>query len=158
MKGLRLLVLGLVVMGFSTSSVFAQDEITDEQLRKYALLDEVITLMKKDISVEINELIKKQEGIDGKRFKELSATKGDETKLAALNATDFEKQFLTNVLEFKAKRVESIKTVNSELAKNMVGDSGKTYKAIKAALKTDEALKARYEAVKNSLANEVTAP
>ncbi len=122
-------------------------EITDEDLWKYALLNEVVDQMKKDISTAINDMIANQEGIDGKRYVELSKAKGDEGKLAELEATDFEKQFLQLVDDEKAKRIDAIKTVNQELATKMVGDKGKTYKAIKSALSSDEEVKARYDGI-----------
>ena len=49
--------------------------------------------------------------------------------------------------KLKDVRTASIKKVNSELATKMVGNKGKIYKKIKADLKTDEALKARYDVI-----------
>jgi hypothetical protein len=92
-------------------------------------------------------MIKAQEGMTGKRYKELAATKGDEAKLAAIEAKDFEKQFIALVDKLMDERKASIKEVNSDLATKMVGNKGKTYKKIKADLKTNEALKARYEVI-----------
>lgn len=128
-------------------NVMAQDEISDLDLRKYAVLSQSIEFMKKDISIELNKMIKAQEGMTGKRYKELSATKGDETKLAAVDAKDYEKQFMTIVDKLKTDRTDAIKKVNSDLATKMVGNKGKIYKKIKADLKTDEALKTRYETI-----------
>ncbi len=147
MKEFKVLLVILFFGLFAANQVQAQDEITDNDLRKYAILNQAITYMKKDISIEINKMIKAQEGMTGKRYKELAATKGDEAKLAEIGAKDFEKQFLALTNKLKADRTESIKMVNSELATKMVGNKGKTYKKIKAALKTDEELKARYEAI-----------
>lgn len=125
----------------------AQDEITDTDLRKFAILSTAVDYMKKDISVELNKMIKAQEGMTGQRYKELASAKGDESKLDAMEAKDFEKQFMALVTKMMDDRKEAIKTVNSELATKMVGDKGKTYKKIKAELKVDEALKARYDAI-----------
>ena len=150
MKSVRnLLVVSMFLVG--SFSAFAQEEISDEDLYKYALLEQVVDYMKKDISKAINGMIKNQEGIDGKRYKELAGAKGDEAKLAEMNATDFEKQFLTLVDEEKAKRIDAIKVVNQELATKMVGDRGTLYKSIKDALKADADLKARYDAIKANL-------
>ena len=129
------------------NSAKAQDEITDEQLRKYAVLQEVIDLMKKDISTEINAMIKAQDGITGKRYVEISKTKGNEAKLVELNATDLEVKFLQLTNDLKNNRTEAIKTVNSAIATKMLGEKGKVYKRIKGALASDEALKARYDAI-----------
>ena len=103
--------------------------------------------MKKDISIELNKMIKAQEGMTGKRYKELAATKGDEAKMAAIEAKDYEKQFMDIVNKMMDERKASIKQVNSDLATKMVGNKGKIYKKIKAELKADEALNTRYEVI-----------
>lgn len=140
-------ILGLL---FSVNAI-AQDEVTDEELRRYALLQEVIDVMKKEISVEVNELIKAQEGIDGKRYLELAKAKGDESKLQELEAKEFELKFLEVVDNLKEERTESIKTVNQELATKMLGDGGKVYKKVKSAISSDDAVKARYEEILASI-------
>ncbi len=141
------------MLSMVSAGVFAQDEteITDDQLYRYAIMQEVINLMKKDISTEVNKVIKAQEGMTGQRYKELAVTKGDEAKLQAIEAKDWEIQFLKQIDDFKSTRIASIKTVNSELATKMVGDSGKTYKNIKNMLKSDEGLKSRYDSIFTSL-------
>jgi hypothetical protein len=126
---------------------WAQNEITDQDLRKYAILSQSIEYMKKDISVELNKMIKAQEGMTGQRYKELASAKGDEAKMDEMGAKDFEKKFMSLVNDMMDDRKEAIKSVNSELATKMVGNKGKVYKSIKAALKEDEAVKARYDAI-----------
>jgi len=127
---------------------FAQDEeITDEQLRRYALLQDVINVMKKEISVELNNMIKEQEGMTGQRYKELLATKGDEAKMSEIKAQDYEKKFYQITEDMKNERIEAIKTVNQELATKMLGERGKVYKKIEDALENDPDVKARYEAI-----------
>jgi hypothetical protein len=141
----------MMIMVFVTMNVQAQDEITDVQLKKYAILQQVIDLMKKDISVEVNKLIKAQEGMTGSRYVELAKTKGDEAKLAELGAKEFELKFLEIVNNLKTDRTKSIKTVNQELATKMLGENGKVYKRIKAELKANEELKAKYEEIQASI-------
>lgn len=144
----RVLLLALLMSILGGSTVLAQDEaIEDVDLRKYALLSEVINYMKKDISIELNKMIKAQEGMTGQRYKELASAKGDEAKLAVMEAKDFEKQFMTLVNGMMDERKEALKSVNSELATKMVGDKGRVYKKIKADLKSDADLKARYDAI-----------
>jgi hypothetical protein len=147
MKGIKVLLLTAIMSVLAGSMVMAQDEITDGDLRKFAVMSQSIEYMKKDISIELNKMIKAQEGMTGQRYKELAATKGDEAKLANIEAKDFEKQFLGLVTKLKDDRTASIKKVNSDLATKMVGNKGKTYKKIKADLKTDEALNARYQVI-----------
>jgi hypothetical protein len=147
MKGIKLLFLTIIMSVFAGDLVMAQNEITDADLRKYAIMYQSIEFMKKDISIELNKMIKAQEGMTGKRYKELAGAKGDEAKLAAIGAKDFEKQFIGLVNKLMDGRKASIKEVNSALATKMVGNKGKVYKKIKADLKTDEVLKGRYEAI-----------
>ncbi len=148
MKTIKRSVLATLFLGLLfANSANAQDEITDEQLRKYAVMQEVIDVMKKDISIEINVMIKAQEGINGRRYVEISKTKGDEAKLAALNATDLEKKFLKLTNDLKSNRTDAIKTVNSAMATKMLGEKGKVYKRIKEALSADDAVKTRYDAI-----------
>lgn len=151
MKGLKQWTLGLFAVLISNAA-FSQSEITDQDLYRYALMQEVVTLMKKDVSTEVNKMIKNQEGMTGQRYKELAATKGDADKLAAAEAQDWEIQFLGLVDKLKADRSEAIKTVNTALATKMVGDKGKVYKAIKEQISADEALASRYNTIKESLA------
>ena len=129
----------------------AQDEISDEDLRRYALMMEVIDAMKSEISVLTNNMIKNQEGMTGQRYLELAKAKGNEAKLDEMGASDFEKKFMTLITGKQDERKEAIKQVNQILATKMLPDGGKAYKAIKDALKSDEALKARYEKIEASV-------
>jgi len=139
------------VASLMSFAVIAQDEVSDKELIRYAVMQEAVNYMKKDISVEINNMIKAQEGMTGKRYQELSKTKGDEEKLAFIEAKEWEIKFLEQTNKFKSERIDAIKLVNTELATKMVGNKGKTYKSIKEALKEDEALKTRYEAILSSI-------
>jgi hypothetical protein len=147
MKGIKLLILTIMISVLAGNLVMAQDEINDADLRKYAIMSQSIEFMKKDISIELNKMIKAQEGMTGQRYKELAATKGDEAKLTAIEAKDYEKQFIALATKMMDERKGSIKKVNSELATKMVGNKGKIYKKIKADLKTDEALNTRYQVI-----------
>ena len=154
MKLFKNLLLAVIVSLVGNVALAQDEEISDTDLRKYAILTQTIDYMKKDISIELNKMIKAQEGMTGQRYKELAATKGDEAKLAAIEAKDFEKQFLGLVTDMMNERKEVIKQVNSELATKMVGDKGKLYKKIKAELKANEELKARYDAILSQVAGE----
>lgn len=154
MKFLKSLSVAVAILLASNISIMAQETIEDSDLRKYALLNEVVTIMKKDISLELNKMIKAQDGMTGQRYKELASTKGDDVKLTEIGAKDYEIKFLELTNTLKEERIAAIKTVNSALATKMVGNKGKTYKAIKAELKTDADLKARYDAIVASMIGE----
>lgn len=136
---MKLLIAALLV-GFGVSANAQSEEVSDENLRRYAILMEVVDAMKSEISVTLNEMIKNQDGMTGKRFSELSKGEGEP-------ATEFEQKFMDTIEEMKKDRIEAIKEVNQLLATKMLPDGGKTYKAIKAAIDSDEEVKARYESI-----------
>ena len=151
-KGIiMVLAMALTVFAFSANAQEAEASIEDDALYRYALMQEVVALMKKDISTEVNKMIKAQEGMTGQRYKELSMAKGNEDKLAAANVQEWELKFLKQIDDFKAERIDAIKVVNTELATKMVGDKGKSYKAIKEELAGNADLKARYDDIAASL-------
>lgn len=148
-----LMICSLIVCG----NLSAQDsEIGQAELRKYALLSEVIDLMKKDLSAEVNKMIKSQDGMTGQRYKELAATKGDEAKLTEIGAKDYEVKFLGLITDLKGERTKAIKLVNQELATKMIGNRGKTYKAIKSELAANADLKAQYDEILISIKSQGT--
>ncbi len=144
MKKLNVL-LAFAFFALLSTSALAQDEITDEDLRRYALLDEVVDAMKSEISDLTKEIVAKQEGIDGKRFNELNKGQGEP-------ASEFEQKFMDLVNKKKDERIADIKTVNSILATKMISGGAKKYKAVKAALKSDEAVKERYAKIQAVMA------
>ncbi len=139
MKRLILAVAAVCMMSLAS----AQDEleITDEHVWKYALMTEVIDQMKADISTSINAMIKRQEGMTGQRYLELS--KGEEP------ANDFEAKFLENVNTLKSDRIDAIKSVNSDLATKMLGGAA-VYKAVKTAVAGE--MKEKYDAYRTQIA------
>lgn len=136
---------------FVGNAAVAQEEISDEDLRRYALMMEVVDAMKAEISDLTNEMIRNQEGMDGKRYMELSKANGDAAKLDAMGAKDYEKKFMEVVTQMQEERKEAISEVVQILATKMLPDGGKTYKAIKSGLSSDDALKARYEKIASKM-------
>ena len=148
MKKLSYLFVAFALIIAGNSTAVAQDgEISNENLRRYALMMEVVDAMKQEISDITNEMIKNQEGMTGKRYMELASAKGDAAKLDAMGAKDFEKKFMELITKQQDERKEAISEVVQILATKMLPDGGKTYKAIKSGLSSDEALKARYESI-----------
>lgn len=130
----------MILLGFGSIAQAQDEQVTDENLRRYALLMETVEAMKSDISTTLNSMIKNQEGMTGKRFSELSKGEGEA-------ATEFEQKFMDTIEEMKSERIDAIKEVNQILATKMLPDGGKAYKAIKAAISTDDSVKAKYEAI-----------
>jgi len=124
-------------------SVQAQEEYTDNDIKNFAILELAKTSITSTISPMVNALIEKQEGMTGQRFQELKGTKGDAAKLTAIEAKDWEIQFLDLVNKQIDKKIKAAGSVVKLLAGNALG--AKTYKAIKAASKADLAVKAKID-------------
>lgn len=142
MKKLMYFLVFVIGIGFAN----AQDaEITDDELKTYAIANAGVKSITSSISPMVNDLISKQEGMTGQRFKELQATKGDADKLAGIEAQEWEIKFLNTVNAEIDERKEAAKDLINLLAKYAIGSS--QYKAIRSGLKSDADLKARYDAI-----------
>jgi hypothetical protein len=119
--------------------------ISDEELRKYAIVMDSINSMKQDLLSEITGMVKGHEKITTTRYNELSKAGGDEAKLKELKATPDEIAFVQQVTDLKNEGAAEISETFQTLAKDFIGVE--TYNEIKDALATDAELKARYEAI-----------
>jgi hypothetical protein len=147
MRKISVIVAGMIMMLLSVSQVQAQDgEISDENLRRYALLMEVVDAMKQEISDNTNKMIKEQEGMTGQRYLELAKGEGEPAK-------EFETKFMEVVTKMQDDRKEAISTVVQILATKMLPDGGKAYKEIKDALENNADVKARYDAIQQKIAS-----
>jgi len=136
---MKRLIIGFLAVLFSVAS--QAQEVTDEHVWKYALMTEVIDQMKADLSATVNDLIVKQEGMTGQRYKELAG--------GAEPANDFESKFMETVNDVKESRLEAIKSVNSDLATKMLGGAA-VYKAVREAVKG--AHKEKFDAYREQIA------
>lgn len=141
MKKITLLLMFFFAFGFA----FAQDdvEITDEDLKAYYIIDLAKNSIVETISPMVNDLIAKQEGMTGQRFKELQATKGDPTKLQEIEALEWEIKFL----ELVTKQIDKKKDAAGEVVKLLAGNAlgAAKYKAIRAGLQNDSEIKTKYD-------------
>ena len=151
MRNLSKAVLALVMLAFVSVNAAQAQDITDADLKDYAIILLAQQSITEKISPMVNDLIAKQEGIDGNRYAELNAAaKGNVDKLPA-DATDFEKQFYSIVQKRVDKKTKAAKTVLNTLATNGLG--AKKFKAIRSAIKTDSDMKAKVDAIMASLTN-----
>jgi len=131
----------------------AQDEsITDEDLKRYAVAMDSIEHMKENLIATISDMVKSNENVSAARYNDLSKIIEDEVKLKEANATEEEIAFVKSVAAKKEEETTKINETFQSLAKDYVGV--KTYNAVKKALKEDEAVKAKYDAMMDELAED----
>ena len=128
-----LLALGFLFVGFASAN--AQD-VTDEDIKNYAIIELAKNSIVDGISPMVNEMIEKQEGMTGQRFQELQQSSGE-------GAEDWEKQFMDVV----DKQIEKKKAAATEVVKLLAGNAmgAAAYKATKAAVTSDASAKAKFE-------------
>lgn len=133
----------------ASQSLFAQDQITDEELKKYVVAMDSINDMKVSLLEEISEMVKANEGLTNARYNELSKIMNDEAKLAAAKATPEEIAFMKQVAEKKSEGTAEITQTFQTLAKEYVGAT--SFNKIKKALTTDTELKSKYQSMLEEL-------
>lgn len=139
-----MLVITLFV-ALGAAQVQAQN-LTDQDYKDYAIILMAQEAITDKISPYVNDLIEKQEGIDGNRYAELdAAAKGDISKLPA-DASDFEKQFYEVIQKRVEARRKAAGSVVSTLAKYTLGAA--KYNAVKKAYAQGGTAKAKVDAFK----------
>lgn len=124
-----------VFLAVGLTSANAQDEVTDADIRDYAIIELAKTSITDGISPLVNDMIEKQEGMTGQRFQELQkSTDG---------AEEWEVKFIEVVNKQIDKKKKAATDVVKLLAANAMG--GAKYKATKAAITSDADMKAKYQ-------------
>ncbi len=134
-KLLHGLLVSVLLSGFALNAIAQEEEVTDEDIKNYAVIELAKNSIVNSISPMVNELIEKQEGMTGQRFQELQAGEGEP-------AQDWETQFVAIVNKQIDKRKNAAVDVVKLLAANAMGAA--KYKATKAALSTPD-VKAKFD-------------
>ena len=142
---IKVLLLFFVSVLFGNVVQAQDDAITDDDLNRYAVAMDSIENMKTALIETITEMVKGNEEVSASRYNDLSKIIDDETKLAEAEATEIEIEFVKAVAAKKEEETAKINAAFQSLAIDYIG--AKTYNAVKKALKEDEAIKAKYEAL-----------
>ena len=118
--------------------------VSDEDLRKYAILMDSINDMKKTLLKEMGDMVKSNEAMTNARYNDLSKANGDEAKLQELKATEEEIAFINQVNEKKKEGTARISETFQAMAKDFIGVE--TYNEVKTAL-SDNEIKSRYDEI-----------
>ena len=127
-------------------------QVSDEELKKYAVTMDSISDMKESLSEKIGVILKDEGNMTIARYNELSTFADDTAKLAQVKATPEEIALIKKVAEKKNEGIKEINSTFQALAKNYVGAA--SYNKIKKALTTDSALKSKYEVMLEELDKE----
>jgi len=133
----------LLVAGFCNAQ--GTSEISDEDLKKYAITMDSVEAMQNQLRELVAERVRANTVMPVARYNELFKIIDDSTKLQATNATAEEIAFIREINDLREVNIKRINEVYQELARDYVG--AKTFNAIHRSLKSDQALKSRYEEI-----------
>lgn len=122
-----------------SNTLFAQEKITDEEIRKYAITMDSINIMKASLIEDISAMVKANEDMTNERYNELSKISNDDAKLAEAKATPEEIAFIKEVAAKKTEGTAEISKTFQTMAKEYIGAA--EYNKVKNALKTDADVK-----------------
>lgn len=120
-------------------------EITDEDLKKYAVTMDSVQDMQTTLQELVAETVRANTVMPIPRYNDLFKFTNDEAKLKENNATPEEIAFLKQIDDLRKVNIERINQTYQALAKDYVGL--KTFNAIRKSLPSDQELKARYDNV-----------
>lgn len=126
----------MIVGLFSLTTAFAQEEVTNEELYKYAIVMEAKELFSDELSAQITEYVEQQDPAIKNRYNALA---GGETP-----ANDAEKKFIDQVNTMKTERSGEFTEAYKTMIKRVLGAD--TYKKVQNALK-DAQVRQRYSAI-----------
>lgn len=135
-----------LVLSFATSALAQNEEVTDEELRKYAVVMDSIDAMKETIQTDYNAMIQDEELMQGgRRFVEIQKVGDDSVKLTEMNVTEMELEAFNNIQQKYEEMTADFKESYTNLIKEDLGAA--LYNKITKALKEDEEVKSRYETI-----------
>ena len=145
MKITKVLVPCLLILMAMGSKAQTSNEITDEDLKKYAVTMDSVASMQETLREIVAETVQNNTVMSVARYNDIFKFTDDEAKLKEANATPEEIAFLKHIADLRKVNIERINTAYQSLAKDYVGL--KAFNAIRKSLKSDQELKARYDNV-----------
>jgi len=115
-----------MLLGAST-----QAQVTDEELKKYAIAMDSIETLKFQLTGTLNKIAKGNDKISAKRYTTLIPIVNDAAKLAEANATPEEIAYLKQAVTTRNEETIKFQKAFQSLVSEYIGD-----KAVRASLKT----------------------
>ncbi|WP_317174862.1 hypothetical protein [Pararhodonellum marinum] len=144
----RLFILSFLLLGFFSVNVIAQDteEITDEELAKFAAMEDSVLAFYEMKNEELITMIKENEVIDGAgRYNDIKAAWGNEEKMAEIEVTEEEKTAYQEILDFMGSLSEEVRDLKVGLIKDEDVLGAATYNKINNAIKSNPEVKEKVD-------------
>ena len=139
-------------MGMTGFAQEAAEEVTDEELTKFAHMEVMTEMFAAEKTEEFKAMILENEIFQGgARYNEIKAAWGDEAKMAEAEITEEEKAAYQAVQDFQSSLQDVLKEYKTDLIMNdsILGVS--TYNKVNGAIKEDPALKEKLDSLEKEL-------
>lgn len=143
----KIVVLAFLIAGVFNVNAIAQEteEITDEELKKYAAMEDSVTAFYVMKNEEVIEMIKNHEVITPGRYNDIKAAWGDDGKLTELEVTDEEKTAYEGILGAMASVRDEVTELKISLIKDEDVLGVPIYNKINKAYKEDPEIKEKVD-------------
>ena len=151
----KLMVMAFLMLGLFSVNSFAQEaadeEITDEELMKFATMEDSVSAFYESKNEEVIEMIKNHEVIEPARYNEIKDAWGNEEKLSEISITDEEKTAYEGILTAMESVKEEVTELKVSLIKNddVLGIS--TYNKVNKAYKENPEIKEKVDSLTTEL-------
>jgi hypothetical protein len=147
----RLFVLAFLITGLINFNSFAQEateEVTEEEILKFATMEESVSNFLAEKQKELVEMIKSDSTLGGAgRYNEIKAAWGNEEKLAEVKITEEEKAAFQKIQDFMDSLGESVKNYKVDFIKDPEKLGAATYNKIMKAKSADPSLNEKINAL-----------
>ncbi len=144
--GLAVLLLVLLNVNAMAQEESAAEEITDEEIQKFAAMEDSVMVFYNQKNEELVDMIKNNDVIDGAgRYNEIKEAWGKEEKLAEIELTDEEKAAYEEILNFMESLAGEVRDLKISLIKNDEILGAATYNKVNKAMKSNPEIKEKVD-------------
>lgn len=151
----KVFVLAFFLMGILSVNTMAQDapeEVTEEEIQKFAAMEEAVANYLEEKQEELVEMIKTDEALGGAaRYNEIKGAWGDEEKLAEINITDEETAAFQKIQDFMDSLSEDVKKFKVDMIMDAETLGAGTYNKIMKAMSADPSVKEKVDSLISEL-------
>ncbi|WP_373522631.1 hypothetical protein [Aquiflexum sp.] len=145
----KVFVLAFFLLGILSVNTMAQDapeEVTEEEIQKFAAMEEAVANYLEEKQEQLVEMIKTDEALGGAaRYNEIKGAWGNEDKLSEINITVEEREAFQKVQDFMDSLSEDVKKFKVDMIMDAETLGAGTYNKIMKAMSADPAVKEKVD-------------
>lgn len=135
------------LMSFQAVAQDDSDEVTEEEMKKYATMEVMVAAFTQEKQEKLVEMIRENEVLGGgARYNEIKSAWGKDDKMAEINVTEEEKEAYSEIQSYIDSIGEEVKEYMIELIKDPEVLGAATYNKVKRAM-SDPSVKSQIDSM-----------